>query len=538
VLAADQAGNGNYAAASQVTTTFTVKAATQTISAFPTLATQTYSPNLVVPITAPTSSSGLPVTLSVISGPQGSAIDSNNNLTVTGAGSIVLAANVSSNASYSAAAQVKGTLLVNPAPQVLQPFATIPNVVGDFSTNSRIVITPPLSSSTNPVVVTVKSGPATIANNIITMTNNGSVVLSATQSASSNYLAATPVTTSFSVGRLSQSLVGTFSVTGQTYGVAPFGVALPVSVDSSNNPTTLPVTLSVISGPATVKGTNVTVTGAGLVTLAANQPGSATYGPAAQMTTTFNVAQASNSITAFTTIPSKTFGAAPFTVTVPKASSGLPVTLSVLSGPATITNNTVIINGVGTVKLAADQLGNSNYSAATQVTTTFAVSQAAQTITFAKPTAQSYGSPSFSLAATASSGLPITYSTSATNIAISGNIVTILAAGTASITANQGGNSNYSPATAVTQNLTVNQATQTITVSVPSSVTYVAGGTVTLAATASSGLAVSFNYKSGPATLTGSTLYLTGKGTISVTAIQSGNNNYQSASTTFTIKTN
>jgi len=533
VLAADQAGNGNYSAATQVTTSFTVKAATQTISPFPTLAAQTYAPNLVLPITAPTSSSGLPVTLSVISGP-GSVIDSNNNLTVTGAGSVVLAANVSSNASYTAAAQVKGTLVINPAPQVLQPFTTIPNVVGEFSPNP-IVITPPASSSTNPVVVTIKSGPARIANNIVTMTNNGTVVLSATQPASSNYLAATPVTTSFSVGRLAQSLVGTFSVTGKTYGVTLIGVPLPVSVDINNIPTTLPVSLSVISGPASVKGTNVTVTGAGLVTLAANQSGNATYGPAAQMTTTFNVAQASNAIAAFATIPPKTFGTAPFTLTVPTASSKLPVTLSVLSGPATITNNTVTINGVGSVKLAANQSGNANYSAAPEVTTSFAVSQAAQTITFAKPTAQSYGSPSFSLAATASSGLPVTYSTSSTNITISGNVVTILAAGTASITANQGGNANYSSANSLTQNLTVNPATQTITLSVPSSVTYVARGTVTLAATASSGLTVTFDRKSGPATLTGSTLYPTGKGTISVTAIQSGNNNYQSVSKQFTI---
>jgi hypothetical protein len=284
-----------------------------------------------------------------------------------------------------------------------------------------------------------------------------------------------------------------------------------------------------------VKGTNVTVIGAGLVTLAANQSGNADYGPAAQMTTSFNVAQGSNTIAAFATIPNKTFGTAPFTLTVPKASSKLPVTLSVLSGPATIRNNTVTINGVGTVILAANQSGNANYSAAPEVTTSFVVSQAGQTITFAKPAAQSYGSPSFSLAATASSGLLVTYSTSSTNIAISGNVVTILAAGTASITANQGGSANYSPATTVTQNLTVNLAAQTITLSVPSSVTYVDGGTITLVGTASSGLPMTFDLKSGPATLTGSTLYPTRKGTISVTASQLGNNNYKSVSKSFTI---
>jgi len=360
-------------------------------------------------------------------------------------------------------------------------------------------------------------------------------VLSATQSATANYQAAKAVTTSFSVGQLNQSLVGAFSVTGQTYGVAPFGVALPVSVDGSNNPTGLPVSLSVLSGPATIKGTNVTVTGAGLVTLAANQSGTATYGPAAQMTTSFNVAQSSQTIGALGAISAMTYGSAPLTVKVPASSSKLPVTLSVLSGPATITGNTVTITGVGPVTLAADQSGNANYSKAPEVTTSFVVNQAPQTVTFGKLSAQSYGSQSFSLTATSSSGLPVTYSTSSTNIAIAGNIVTILSSGSASITASQPGNDNYSTANSVTQSLAVNQATQKITISVPSSITYVANGSTQLSANTSSGLPVTFNLKSGPATLTGNTLYPTGKGTISVTAIQTGNNNYQSASTTFTI---
>ena len=536
ILAADQAGNENYSAASEVTTTLTVKTASQTISPFGTLAAQTYAPNLVLPITAPASSSGLPVTLTVLSGP--GSITANNNLMVTGSGSVVLAANVAANTNYSAATQVKGTLVISSAPQVLQPFATVQNIIADFSTVQPFPITAPISSSTNPVVVTVKSGPATISNNIITLTGNGSVVLSATQAAVTSYLAATPVTTSFSVGKASQSLVGTFSVTGQTYGNPPLGVALPVSVDASNNPTGLVPSLSVLSGPATVKGTNVTITGAGLVTLAANQAGSSTYGPAAQMTTSFNVAKASQAISAFASIPDKTYGSAPFTVAVPTASSKLPVTLSVLSGPATIMNNTVTVTGVGTVTLVADQNGNTNFNAAPEVTTSFTVNKATQAITFAKPAAQSYGSQSFSLSATTSSGLPVTYSTSSTNIAIAGNIVTILSSGSASITASQPGNDNYSAANSVTQSLAVNQATQIITVSVPSTITYVANGSVTLYASSSSGLPVTFNLKSGPATLTGNVLKPTGKGTISVTALQSGTSNYQSASTTFTIKAN
>ncbi len=59
-------------------------------------------------------------------------------------------------------------------------------------------------------------------------------------------------------------------IANKTYGNAPF----TVSATASSN---LPVTFSVVSGPATVNGSTVTVTGAGSVTLRAAQAGDATY---------------------------------------------------------------------------------------------------------------------------------------------------------------------------------------------------------------------------------------------------------------------
>jgi hypothetical protein len=58
---------------------------------------------------------------------------------------------------------------------------------------------------------------------------------------------------------------------------------------------------------------------------------------------------------------------------VPSATSGLPVTLSVKSGPATISGNTVTINGTGIVMLVANQSGNANYLAADPMIAAFAV---------------------------------------------------------------------------------------------------------------------------------------------------------------------
>ena len=75
-----------------------------------------------------------------------------------------------------------------------------------------------------------------------------------------------------------------------------------------------------------------------------------------------------------------------------------------------------------------------------------------QSITFASIPSKSVGD-SFTLAATASSGLPVTtYSSSNPSVAtVAGNVVTIVGVGSAEIAASQAGNSSYSPATGVSQ---------------------------------------------------------------------------------------
>jgi len=75
---------------------------------------------------------------------------------------------------------------------------------------------------------------------------------------------------------------------------------------------------------------------------------------------------------------------------------------------------------------------------------------------------------------------------------------------------------------------TATRASQTISFTLPSSLAYLSGETVALSATASSGLAISY-IVSGPATISGSTLTITGTGTVSVTARQSGNADYTAA---------
>lgn len=161
----------------------------------------------------------------------------------------------------------------------------------------------------------------------------------------------------------------------------------------------------------------------------------------------------------------------------------------------------------------------------------FNVSQASQTITFTGlPNAATYTSPNatYALNASASSGLPIAYSVSGLG-SIQGTTLTITGAGSVVVTASQTGNTNYKAATPVSLTIKVSQASQTITpASIPTATTY-GTGPYTLNATASSGLPVSYSV-SGPATLAGTTLTITGAGNVIITETQAGNTNYLAAS--------
>jgi len=82
-----------------------------------------------------------------------------------------------------------------------------------------------------------------------------------------------------------------------------------------------------------------------------------------------------------------------------------------------------------------------------------------QTITFGALPSKTYGDPAFTLGATASSGLSVSYASSNPAVAaVSGNTVTLFGAGSTTITASQSGNASFSAAMPVPQTLTVNAA--------------------------------------------------------------------------------
>jgi hypothetical protein len=333
------------------------------------------------------------------------------------------------------------------------------------------------------------------------------------------------VTLSGSASNTAQTI--TFgAIAGQTAGTT---LALTATASSGLAVSYASTTTSV----CTVSGNTATLLTAGTCTITASQAGNSTYAAAISVSQSFTVAAAalkSQTIT-FNAIPAQTVGS---TLTVSAtASSGLPVTFTVVpNGNCSVSGSVVTFLNTGNCGVVANQAGNSVYAAAPAVGQIIVVNNPTpQTITFGTIAAQTVGTP-LTLTATASSGLAVSYASSTTTVCtVSGSTATFLAAGTCTITASQAGNSTYSAAISVSQSFTVKAATlksQTITFNpIPAQTV---GKTLTVSATASSGLAVTFTIvPNGNCSISGSVVTFLNVGNCGVIANQAGNSTYAAA---------
>jgi hypothetical protein len=257
----------------------------------------------------------------------------------------------------------------------------------------------------------------------------------------------------------------------------------------------------------------------------------ASSGSLTQAQQTETVAKGDQAIT-FGTLPGKRFDEGPITLSA-TASSGLAVAFtSATTGVCTVSGTTVTFVTVGTCTINADQAGNGNWNAASQVQQSFTISKGNQTITFGALADKRFDQGPLTLSATASSSLAIAFTSATTSVCtVSGTTLTFVTVGTCTINANQAGNTNWNAASQVQQSFTISQGNQTIsfTSSAPGSAS-VGGATYTPTATATSGLTVTFtSATTSVCTVSGGTVTFVGAGTCTINANQAGNTNWNAA---------
>ncbi|HMP72677.1 MAG TPA: MBG domain-containing protein [Kiritimatiellia bacterium] len=345
----------------------------------------------------------------------------------------------------------------------------------------------------------------------------------------------------------------------------------------------LPVSFAVASGPGQiVSGTNLSFTATGEVVIIASQAGSEAWFPAPDVARTVIVEKATatielidlvqtfngtpRNITALTTPPGLTvnifyddepaapvnagsylvtasiddplfLGGAIGTLTITKAVAGIslggtnvvyngmPQEISVTTTPLDLP---FVIDYDGSPDAPVNagsypvtvSVNDSNYTGS--VTGAVVIAQASQSISFASPGTQ-WVTNQVGLAASASSGLPVSFAIGdGPGVITDGTNLTFTGAGFVLVIASQPGDTNWLAASDVGQEFQILRLPQTINFTTPPTLTQT--DTFGLAATASSGLSVSFSIADGPGSLLdGTNLSFSATGLVRVVASQPGN---------------
>jgi hypothetical protein len=380
------------------------------------------------------------------------------------------------------------------------------------------------SQNTGCGTTSVTAGSPGLATCTTTTLPQGSDTVTASYSGDSNH------------GGSTGSLVETINSSSQTITFttnAPANAAYNTSfVVAATASSGLPVTFTSSGVCSNVGATYTMISGTGTCSVIANQAGNSQYGAAPTVTETTNATLAANTVTFTANAPTSAVYNSQFTVAASGKGTGAVSYGSVgacSNSGATFT----MTSGTGTCSETATQAADSNYASASASENTTAT-PASQTITVttpAPPTATL--NSSFTIVATASSGLPVTFGSSGgcTN---SGETYTMASTGKAACTEtmNVAANNNYTAAPTVTESTTVAAAIAPTVSFTGAPTTAPYQSTFPVTATTNAGVAATIT-ATGSCTVSGTTVTISsGTGLCSLTATWPATDVYKSAKAT------
>ena len=341
-----------------------------------------------------------------------------------------------SDANYQGSAS--GTLVIAKATQLI----SFPGPQQIVQPGAPVILSATASSGLTPVVFSIFSGNATLAGSTLTATDANPVTVRAAQAGNANYNASSVDLIVTPGARVSQSI--TFLVPADR--AANSGsVSLQATASSG-----LPVVFTVSSGPATISGTTLTLTGTpGTVAVRATQPGNPNFLPATDVVRQFNA-------TTPLTLPAVFFSSVDFSgfagerLVLSATIGGFPYpTLQWKKEGVTIPGATtpslefadLTPRDAGTYELYATNSLGSVSSPRLSVR----LQKQTQAITFETPVISATAGSGITLTAAASSGLPVTYVFAAGSGSLTGNVLTGNG-GTVVVRATQPGNATYADA--------------------------------------------------------------------------------------------
>jgi hypothetical protein len=297
----------------------------------------------------------------------------------------------------------------------------------------------------------------TISGTTLTAAAVGTCTVTATKAADTNYAAATSAGITVTVSQATQATL----VAVSTPSTVAFGGTTTLSTTGGSG--TGAVTYASNNANCTISGTTLTAAAVGTCTVTATKAADSNYAVA---TATVNISVAATvpgAPTIGTAIAGDTQASVAFTA--PANIGGSPITSYIVTvippdvAPVTGASSPIVVTGLTNGQAYAFRVTAKNVagvgpaSAASNSITPKAI----QTITFANPGAQSFGTTP-TLAATADSGLTVDFTSSTPGVCTisSGGALTFVAAGACTINADQPGSATYLAAPQVTNTFTVN----------------------------------------------------------------------------------
>ena len=360
---------------------------------------------------------------------------------------VVRATNASGNATGNVTINITGALA---APVVAA--ATINGTVGSALSVSINATNSPTSyavaSGTLPTGLSL-NGTSGAISGTPTVAGNGSVTITASNGGGNG-----TGTITFNIAKGTQTIGGVSSTMTKAAGA----VAYTLNATSSAS-----LALSYASSStsvATVANGTITVLGAGTTTLTVSQGGDSNYSEAPSVTQVLTVTAAAPVVAAATingtvgSVLSVSINATNSPTSYAVASGTLPTGLSLngASGAISGTPTTATTSGTLVVVRATNASGNGTGNI------TFNIAKGSQAISGVTATiAKSVGAAAYSLDASVTSNLTLSYASSNTSVATvaANGTVTVKAAGTTTLIVSQAENANYNAATSVTQVLAV-----------------------------------------------------------------------------------
>ncbi len=534
-ITASQGGDAHFTPAPEVARSFQVttgqKTQTTTLRLPPDVMQRGVPAGVRVALSATAPDSALPVSLTSNT-PAVCTVSESTALAVA-AGMCTITASQGGSATYAPTAAARSyrvrtgqqtqTVMFTLPPELVQRGVPVgePVTLSASAPNSGLAVS---FTSATPQVCTVSGS------TVLTLAaSHGPCTISASQNGSATYAPAN-AEQSFPVKTGDKGQRITFTLPPEVKQGVPVGEPVTLSASAPNSGLAVSFT-SATPQVCTVSGSTVLTLAAshGPCTISASQNGSATYAPAnAEQSFPVKTGDKGQRIT-FTLPPEVKQGVPvgePVTLSA-SASSRLPVSFtSATPRVCTISGSTVLTLATGGCTIIALQNGSVIYAAVSSQGPPFKVIRAGQTIIFDQPSDAKVGDR-VTLVASASSGLPVSFTSTTHVCTVSQFIATAVTNGTCTIIASQSGDANYLPAQEARQSFQVKNG-QTITFDQPPDAKV--GDRVPLKASAASELQVSLT-STTPAicTVSESTATAGAAGTCTITASQAGNADYAAA---------